>query len=62
MACGCAVVEAKVPSVEAMVEDGEDCLLAEPEPDKVAEALHRLVRDKDLRDRIAKAGVDFAEK
>jgi glycosyltransferase involved in cell wall biosynthesis/2-polyprenyl-3-methyl-5-hydroxy-6-metoxy-1,4-benzoquinol methylase len=59
MACGCAVVEAKVPSVEGMVEDEEQCLLAEPEPDKVAQALLRLVRDKDLRERIAKAGLDF---
>jgi glycosyltransferase involved in cell wall biosynthesis/2-polyprenyl-3-methyl-5-hydroxy-6-metoxy-1,4-benzoquinol methylase len=58
MACGCAVVEAKVPSVEAMVKDGDHCLLAEPEPDKVAQALLRLVKDKDLRERMVKAGLD----
>jgi glycosyltransferase involved in cell wall biosynthesis len=59
MACGCAVVEAKVPSVEAMVEDGKHCLLAEPQPDAVMAALRRLIQDGDLRSRIAKAGMEF---
>ena len=59
VACGCVVVEAKVPSVEAMVKDGTHCLLAEPKADAVAETLLRLIADKGLRERIAKAGVDF---
>jgi glycosyltransferase involved in cell wall biosynthesis len=58
MACGCAVVEAKVPSVEAMVEDGNNCLLASPEPEAVANVLLRLVRDEELRRRIAAAGLE----
>jgi glycosyltransferase involved in cell wall biosynthesis len=59
MACGCAVVEAKVHSVEAMVEDGKNCLLAESHADSVAEAIIRLIRDDDLRRAIAAAGLDF---
>jgi glycosyltransferase involved in cell wall biosynthesis/SAM-dependent methyltransferase len=59
MACGCAVVEAKVPSVEAMLKEGENCLLAEPEPHDVVQALLRLAQDKELRERIAKGGLDF---
>jgi glycosyltransferase involved in cell wall biosynthesis len=59
MACGCAVVEAKVPPVQAMVEDGKHCLLAQPEPDAVATALRRLIEDGNLRSRIAKTGMKF---
>ena len=59
MACGCAVVEAKVPSVEAMVADGKNCLLAEPEGNSVADAIMRLIRDDDLRRTITAAGLDF---
>ena len=59
MACGCAVVEAKVPSVEAMVENGKNCLLAEPAADSVAEAIIRLIRDAGLRRTITAAGLDF---
>jgi glycosyltransferase involved in cell wall biosynthesis len=59
MACGCAVVEAKAPSVEAMVENGKNCLLAEPAADSVAEAIIRLIRDAGLRRTITAAGLDF---
>jgi glycosyltransferase involved in cell wall biosynthesis/2-polyprenyl-3-methyl-5-hydroxy-6-metoxy-1,4-benzoquinol methylase len=61
MACGCAVVEAKVPSVDAMVEDGRNCLLAKPEPEAVADAVLRLIRDEDLRRRITTAGLEFVQ-
>ncbi len=59
MACGCAVVEAKVPSVEAMVEDGKNCVLAEPERNAVAAALVRLIEDGGLRQRVATSGMEF---
>lgn len=52
MACGCAVVEADVPGVREMVEE-DTCLLAEPAPDAVAEAVLRLVDDDDLRCSVA---------
>src|SRR5262249_54642540 len=53
MACGCAVVEAKVPSVEMWLEEGNDaCLLVEPDANAVAEALIKLVRNRELRVRI----------
>src|SRR5581483_11415045 len=56
MACGCAVVEADLPPVRAMVDAGRTCLLAEPNPEAVARALERLVADGGLRARIATAG------
>ena len=60
MACGCAVVEAKVPSVEIWMEDdSENCMLVEPNPRGVAEALIKLVRDSQMRDRIATNGEKF---
>jgi len=63
MACGCAVVEADVPGVREMVEDGETCLLAEPNPQPVAEALLRLVDDGALRCRLAEnAAATLAER
>jgi 2-polyprenyl-3-methyl-5-hydroxy-6-metoxy-1,4-benzoquinol methylase/glycosyltransferase involved in cell wall biosynthesis len=61
MACGCAVVEAKVSSVEAMVADGTHCLLAEPKGEAVADALLRLIADTNLRERVAKAGIEFVQ-
>jgi glycosyltransferase involved in cell wall biosynthesis/SAM-dependent methyltransferase len=57
MACGCAVVELDVPSVTAMVAPGENCLLAAPDPDELAEAILRLVRDDELRVRLAERGI-----
>jgi glycosyltransferase involved in cell wall biosynthesis/2-polyprenyl-3-methyl-5-hydroxy-6-metoxy-1,4-benzoquinol methylase len=60
MACGCAVVEAKVPSVEIWMEDdSENCMLVEPNPRAVADALIKLVRDSQMRDRIATNGEKF---
>ncbi len=55
MACGCAVVEAKVPGVTEMIADGETCRLAAPEPDAVATALLGLLADDAERQRIARA-------
>jgi glycosyltransferase involved in cell wall biosynthesis len=60
MACGCAVVEAKVPAVESwMGTAGEHCLLAEPKPDAVAQAIIRLVKNPGLRQRIARSGEQY---
>ncbi len=62
MACGCAVVEADVAGVREMVEPGT-CLLAEPVPERVSEALLRLVDDDELRCGLAeKATVALAER
>lgn len=63
MACGCAVVEAKVPSVAMWLEEGDDaCLLVEPDANAVAEALIKLVRNRELRVRIAENGEQFLSK
>jgi glycosyltransferase involved in cell wall biosynthesis len=60
MACGCAVVEAKVPSVELWVgNDDQYCLLSEPEPEKVAAAVIGLVEDPELRSKLAANGEWF---
>jgi glycosyltransferase involved in cell wall biosynthesis/2-polyprenyl-3-methyl-5-hydroxy-6-metoxy-1,4-benzoquinol methylase len=57
MACGCAVVEARVPTVESWMEgEGTNSLLVDPEPRAVADALITLVRDAGLRKRIAANG------
>ena len=53
MACGAAVVEANVPSVQAMVDAGRTCLLADINPQAVADALLQLVDDKPFRCEIA---------
>jgi glycosyltransferase involved in cell wall biosynthesis len=56
MACGCAVVDLDLPNVVDMVEPGEDCLLAPLEPGAIADAITRLVEDRDLRIRLARQG------
>ena len=58
MACGCAVVDADVPGVREMVEDGRTCALAAPEPDRVADALRALVDDAPRRVALATAAAD----
>jgi len=55
MACGCAVVDADVPGVREMIEDGRVCALAAPEPDAVAARLLALLDDEVTRRRIALA-------
>jgi glycosyltransferase involved in cell wall biosynthesis/regulator of replication initiation timing len=62
MACGCAVVEAKVPSIEAwMGDESESCVLVEPNARAVADALIKLIRDPKMRDSIARAGEKYVE-
>jgi glycosyltransferase involved in cell wall biosynthesis len=56
MACGCAVVDADMPNVSSMVDAGNNCLLAEPQPKAMADALLRLVDDPDLRERLGRRG------
>jgi SAM-dependent methyltransferase len=60
MACGCAVVEAKVPSVELWMEgETERCVLVDPNPRAVADTLIKLVRDPRMRDLIAANGEKY---
>ncbi|AFZ20917.1 rhamnosyltransferase WsaF family glycosyltransferase [Allocoleopsis franciscana] len=61
MACGCATVEADVPPVRGMVEDGKTCILAEPNSQAVSEALMELVNNPVLRREIASAGYESAK-
>jgi glycosyltransferase involved in cell wall biosynthesis len=62
MACGCAVVEADLPAVVDMVRPGENCLLAKPEPSRVADVLERLHQDSQLRIRLAQQGMHAVRK
>ena len=55
MACGCAVLEADVPTVTEMVAPGS-CLLASPDPESVAAQLERLAADAELRHGVARRG------
>jgi glycosyltransferase involved in cell wall biosynthesis len=63
MACGAAVVEADVPGVREMVDDGETCLLVEPTAERVAQALDRLAAEDRARCRLASnAAAAFADR
>jgi O-antigen biosynthesis protein len=55
MACGCATVEADVPSVRAMIVE-ESCLLVKPTAQDVCDGLMHLVTDVEKRQMIAKTG------
>jgi glycosyltransferase involved in cell wall biosynthesis len=57
MACGCAVVDLDLPNVSTMVEPGT-CLLAQFEPGALADALHTLVTDPELRARLGSCGAE----
>ena len=57
MACGCAVVEADVPSVREMVAP-EACVLVAPDPGAVAAAVLALLADAERRVRLARNGRD----
>ena len=55
MACGCAVVEADVPGVREMIEDGRTCTLAAVDPEAVAARLLELLADDTRRIELANA-------
>ena len=56
MAAGCAVVALDAPGVGAIVKPGENCLVAAPDAAEVSETVLRLVRDDELRVRLAERG------
>lgn len=60
MACGCACVEADVESVRGMVRHGENCLLSKPDGQSVFSSLQELIDEPARRERIARAGQEFA--
>jgi glycosyltransferase involved in cell wall biosynthesis len=59
MACGCACVEADVPSVRCMVREGENCVLTEPTASGTLESLDDLIKDQRLRQKVARSGYYF---
>lgn len=52
MACRCAVVDIQSERVEGLLEHGQNAMLAEPTPEKIAEAVLQLLWDKPLRQAI----------
>lgn len=57
LACRCAVVSTRVGGVEEALRDGETALLVEPgSPAALADAIDRLLGDRDLAARLAAAG------
>ena len=52
MACRCAVVDIASERVAGLLEHGQNAMLAEPTPEKIAEAVLRLLWDKPLRQAI----------
>lgn len=61
MACGCAVVDLDLPNVTSMVDRDRNCLVAEFEPGALADAVIRLVDDRDLRVRLGTRGAAESE-
>ncbi len=60
MACGCPVVSNRGENVEWLLRDGENALLADPEPQALADALVRLLTDPALKARIRQGGLACA--
>ncbi len=57
MAAGVPVAASRVGGVPDLIQHDVDGLMFQPEkPEQIREALTRLLRDADLRDRIARAG------
>jgi cellulose synthase/poly-beta-1,6-N-acetylglucosamine synthase-like glycosyltransferase/glycosyltransferase involved in cell wall biosynthesis len=52
MACGALVVTNRNPANQWLLKDRENCLLAEPGPSALADALEEGLRDHDLRERL----------
>jgi O-antigen biosynthesis protein len=60
MASGCPVVSNRGPQVEWML-NTENCILCDPEPRALAQAMVALLTDDQLRDRLRTAGIEFAQ-
>src|SRR5213078_964422 len=56
MAAGCAVVCTDAHGNRDFCRDGENCLMPEPAPEAVAEAIRRLFEDRGLRERLIAEG------
>ncbi|MFL5955940.1 MAG: glycosyltransferase [Solirubrobacterales bacterium] len=56
MAAGCAVVCTDAHGNRDFCRDGENCLMPEPTPEAVAEAIRRLFEDRELRERLIAEG------
>lgn len=62
MACGKPVIGSRVGGIPDIVEEGRNGLLVEPRnPEALARAIQRLYADDDLRERLGKAGSEFAQ-
>jgi glycosyltransferase involved in cell wall biosynthesis len=61
LACRCPVVELRGETVEGLLVDGVNALLAEPTPAALAAAVCRLLVDQALRERLASNGYHMAQ-
>src|SRR5262249_27487381 len=57
MQCGCLVVTNRNPATTWFLKDGENCLLAEPSVECIADALEHGLADRVLRERITAAAL-----
>jgi GT2 family glycosyltransferase/glycosyltransferase involved in cell wall biosynthesis len=60
MATGCAVVCTDAHGNRDFCRDGENCLMPEPSIEAVSAALGRLLGDRELRERLGRAGIETA--
>ena len=62
-ACGIPVIATRIDNIKELIKDNETGILAEPkEPDKLAQAIHRLAGDQNLRKRLSENAYRFARK
>jgi len=63
LASGVPVVSTDVGGIPFLVEDGKTALLVPPgDPERMAEAMLRVLRDESLRERMVKTGLDHAHR
>ncbi len=63
MACGVPVVQVDNQGLDGIVDDGQNCLMVPPQnPERMAEALEKLIQDKKLRDCLINHGLETASR
>ena len=62
MASGLPIITTDLPAVRNIIKNGYNGLLVEPTPEKIAEAIEKLIKNPKLRQRLAKNGLKEVKK